>query len=58
MQKEGLFVSENRRQEIFQLLQESDEPLTGSALALRFHVTRQIIVKDIERLHRANAASL
>lgn len=43
-------MSETRRQEIFQLLKESDEPLTGSALALHFHVTRQIIVKDIALL--------
>jgi len=43
-------VSENRRREIERLLQESDEPLTGSALAVHFHVTRQIIVKDIALL--------
>mgnify|MGYP001275874091 CR=1 FL=1 len=40
-------TSEERRQDMLRLFSESEEPITGSELALRFHVTRQIIVKDI-----------
>lgn len=40
-------TSEERRQDILGLFREKEEAITGSELALRFHVTRQIIVKDI-----------
>lgn len=36
-----------RKKEIIKLLTESEEPLTGNSIAAYFHVTRQIIVKDI-----------
>ena len=36
-----------RRENIFNLLVESDKPLKGVDLANKFNVTRQIIVKDI-----------
>lgn len=41
---------ETRRQAILQCLQRQKSPITGSALADRFHVTRQIIVGDIADL--------
>lgn len=38
---------ESRRKEILDILSQSQEPVTGTQLAQKFHVTRQIIVKDI-----------
>lgn len=36
-----------RRAEIFELLSSSKEPITGSALAKLFEVSRQVIVQDV-----------
>lgn len=36
-----------RRAEIFKILSSSKEPITGSALAKRFEVSRQVIVQDV-----------
>ena len=38
---------ETRREKIYQMLQESSQPLTGTALANALHVSRQVIVQDI-----------
>ena len=38
---------ETRREKIKQMLQESSQPLTGTALANALHVSRQVIVQDI-----------
>lgn len=40
-------MTDNRRNALLSLLQESEEPLTGSCLAQRFQVSRQVIVQDI-----------
>lgn len=40
-------MTENRRNQIAQLLRESEDPVTGSCLAKRFEVSRQVIVQDI-----------
>lgn len=40
-------MTDNRRNTLLKLLEESDEPLTGSCLAQRFQVSRQVIVQDI-----------
>lgn len=42
--------SEDRRREIYRILAERDTPISAAMLAERFHVTRQIIVKDIALL--------
>jgi len=41
-----LTVSERRR-EILTLLQETDAPIAAKDLAVRFHVSRQVIVQDL-----------
>lgn len=43
-----------RREKILELLSKSEEPLTGSYLALTFGVSRQIIVQDIALLRAAS----
>ena len=43
-----------RRTRILELLQEASEPLSGSALAKRLGVSRQIIVQDMALLRSAN----
>ena len=45
---------EERRRKILQKLQESDTPLSGTALAKAFHVSRQIIVQDIALMRAEN----
>lgn len=40
-------TGEQRRETIKQMLQQSHRPLTGTALAEEFHVSRQVIVQDI-----------
>lgn len=40
-------TGEKRRNLILQMLQEQDTPLSGTALANEFHVSRQVIVQDI-----------
>ena len=40
-------TGEQRRTEIRRMLQQSQQPLTGTALANALHVSRQVIVQDI-----------
>lgn len=47
-------TGEERRMHIFRKLQESDIPLSGTALAKVFHVSRQIIVQDIALMRAEN----
>jgi len=42
-----------RRRDLLQLLREADRPLTGTDLAARFNVSRQVIVQDIAILRSA-----
>ena len=46
--------AEERRVKILQLLQETQMPLSGSALARRLGVSRQIIVQDMALLRAGN----
>ena len=43
-----------RREQILQLLESSDEPISGKQLSQQFEVSRQIIVKDISILKSQN----
>ncbi len=45
---------EQRRQLLLEALEKSDKPLSGSALAARLGVSRQIIVQDIALLRAGN----
>ena len=47
-------TGEERRVRILQRLQETDTPLSGTALAKAFHVSRQIIVQDIALMRAEN----
>ena len=47
--------AEERRQAIRELLQNSKQPVSASALAARFAVSRQIIVGDVALLRAAGA---
>ena len=47
--------AEERRQAIREILQQSDSPLSATALANRFSVSRQVIVGDIALLRAAGA---
>jgi len=40
-------MTEERRRKILEILNYSDEPITGSDLAKKFDVSRQVIVQDI-----------
>ena len=40
-------MTEERRNKIAAILHESEEAVTGSSLAKRFNVSRQVIVQDI-----------
>jgi transcriptional regulator of NAD metabolism len=40
-------LTDQRRNEILNILQKHDEPITGNELANRFNVSRQVIVQDI-----------
>lgn len=51
-------TGEERRNKIMQLLQESDTPLSGTALAKSFHVSRQVIVQDIALMRAENRSIL
>ncbi len=42
--------AQNRRKEIALFLTESAQPVSGTALSVKFHVSRQIIVQDIALL--------
>ena len=47
-------TGEERRINILRKLQETDTPLSGTALAKLFHVSRQIIVQDIALMRAEN----
>lgn len=47
-------TGEERRMNILRKLQEADTPLSGTALAKAFHVSRQIIVQDIALMRAEN----
>lgn len=47
-------TGEERRSSILRKLQEADRPLSGTALAKAFHVSRQIIVQDIALMRAEN----
>ena len=47
-------TGEERRIRILKKLQEADSPLSGTALAKAFHVSRQIIVQDIALMRAEN----
>ena len=51
-------TGEERRMKILRKLQETDAPLSGSALAKLFHVSRQIIVQDIALMRAENCRIL
>mgnify|MGYP000302333363 CR=1 FL=1 len=50
-------TTEERRAQLYALLAQAQQPLTGSALARRFGVSRQIIVGDIALLRAARQTS-
>lgn len=47
-------TGDERRNRILKKLQESDTPLSGTALAKAFHVSRQIVVQDIALMRAEN----
>ena len=47
-------TGEERRMQFLSKLQETDTPLSGTALAKAFHVSRQIIVQDIALIRAEN----
>lgn len=47
-------TGEERRMNILSKLQEADTPLSGTALAKVFHVSRQVIVQDIALMRAEN----
>ena len=51
-------TTEERRAQLYALLAQAQQPLTGSALARRFGVSRQIIVGDIGILRAEGTAIL
>ena len=51
-------TGEERRMKILGKLQETDTPLSGTALAKVFHVSRQIIVQDIALMRAENIGIL
>lgn len=51
-------TGDERRSKILQKLQETDIPLSGTALAKAFHVSRQIIVQDIALMRAENHSIL
>ncbi len=54
MAGQNKWAGEERRARLLQILKESDNPITGSELAARHHVSRQIIVGDITLLKARN----
>ncbi len=50
-------TGEERRKQLLQILSDSKKPISGTALAKRFQVSRQVIVQDIALL-RANGAEI
>ena len=49
-----MVTGENRRMQILQLLKEQGSPLSGTALAKNFGVSRQVIVQDIALMRAEN----
>lgn len=47
-------TGEQRRKQMLRLLMEQQSPLSGTALASHFHVSRQIIVQDIALMRAEN----
>ncbi len=47
-------TGEKRRSQLLALLKESAAPLSGTALAGKFHVSRQVIVQDIALMRAEN----
>ena len=41
---------EKRRENILRILQDSDKPVSGTKLAEKFQVSRQVVVQDIALL--------
>lgn len=54
MEQERKLIGEDRRNAILKWLQETDTPLTGSFLAKKAAVSRQVIVQDISLLKAKN----
>jgi len=48
-------LAEERRQEIFKILQQANQPVSATSLAARFSVSRQVIVGDIALLRAAGS---
>ena len=51
-------TGEERREQLLHLLRNQQEPMSGTALAQRFHVSRQVIVQDIALMRAENIAVL
>lgn len=51
-------TGEDRRAQILQMLKEQNTPLSGTALANHFHVSRQVIVQDIALMRAENHSIL
>ena len=47
-------TGEERRAEIFHTIETSDSPISGTALAKKYNVSRQVIVQDIALLRAAH----
>lgn len=47
-------TGEMRRSQMLQLLKEQSQPLSGTALAKTFHVSRQVIVQDVALMRAEN----
>ena len=47
-------TGEERRNQILQMLKNQSTPLSGTALAGAFHVSRQVIVQDIALMRAEN----
>lgn len=45
---------EKRRENLLKILQASGEPVSGTKLAEKFQVSRQVVVQDIALLRAAN----
>lgn len=47
-------IGEMRRTQMLQMLKEQSQPISGTALARAFHVSRQVIVQDIALMRAEN----
>ena len=45
---------EKRRENLLKILQESHKPVSGTKLAEKFQVSRQVVVQDIALLRASN----